>query len=250
MELTAGFIAFIMIVDFCAYFVKGIAGFGDPLISQPLLSLTQMSPSEIGPMNLLLNQPMNLYMSYTNRKSFSIKKTIPMVAFILVGLVPGIICLKYASSWILKAMLGLVILFIGIEMLTRKESTNAKKNPVVMALVALASGFFAGLFGIGIFFVAYIERTGYVDRRQFRGQMCFIFFIEGTARILLYVIAGLYTPVILKAAVFAAVAGFAGLFCGSRVDTRLSEATVKKIIIIVFMCAGLSAFIWAVASAF
>ena len=245
-----GFVIFLVVVEFCAYFVKGIAGFGDPLISQPMLSLTQMSPSEIGPMNLLLNQPMNLYMAYTNRKSFSIKKTIPMIVFILIGLVPGIICLKYASSWILKAVLGLVILFIGIEMLTRKESASSKKNPVIMALVALVSGFSAGLFGIGIFFVAYIERTGYVDRRQFRGQMCFIFLIEGTARLLLYIIAGLYTPSILRTAVIAAIAGFAGLFCGSRVDTRLSEAMVKKIIIIVFMCAGLSAFIWAVASAF
>jgi len=248
MELTTGFVVFLVLVEFGSYFIKGIAGFGDALVSPPLLSLTKLTPTEIGPMNLLLNWPMNLYIAFTNRKSFSIKKTIPMIAFILIGLVPGIICLKYASSWVLKAALGLVILFSGIEMLTRKETQNAKGNPVVMAMVALATGFFAGLFGIGILFVAYIERTGYIDRKQFRGQMCFVFFIENTVRLILYAVMGLYTGEIIKLALIAGVGGFAGIFCGSKVDTKLSEATVKRIIILVFMCAGFSAFVWALVS--
>ena len=248
MELTTEFIVFLLVVEFGSYFIKGIAGFGDALVSSPLLSLTKLTPTEIGPMNLLLNWPVNFYIAFKNRKSFSIKKTLPMIILILIGLVPGIIFLKYASSWVLKAVLGLVILCIGIEMLTRKEAPNAKGNRVVMVIVSLLTGLFAGLFGIGILFVAYIERTGYIDKGQFRGQMCFVFFIENTARLILYVVMGLYTVDIVKLSLIAAVGGFAGIFCGSRVDTKLSEATVKKIIILVFMCAGLSAFIWALVS--
>ena len=248
MELTVEFIIFLLIVEFGSYFIKGIAGFGDALVSPPLLSLTKLTPVEIGPMNLLLNWPMNFYIAFTNRKHFSIKKTIPIIIFILMGLVPGIICLKYAVSWVLKATLGLVIFFIGIEMLTRKEAENVKGNKVIMALVSLATGFFAGLFGISILFAAYIERTGYIDRKQFRGQVCFVFFIENTARVILYAVMGLYSGDIIKLSMLAAVGGFAGLFCGSKVDTKLSEVAARKIIIVIFMCAGLSAFVWALIS--
>ena len=246
MEFTAEFIIFLLIVEFGSYFIKGIAGFGDALISPPLLSLTKMKPSEISPMNIFLNLPMNFYLAYTNRKHFSAKKMIPIIVCVLIGLVPGIICLKYASSWVVKAALGLVILFVGIEMLTRKEKQNAKRNPVTMVIVSLISGFVGGMFGIGILIVGYIERTGYVNRKQFRGEVCFVFFIENSVRLILYIIGGFYTANILKMALIAAVGGFAGMFVGRRVDTKLSEATVKRIVIIVFMCAGLSTFIRAI----
>lgn len=246
MAFTAEFIIFLLIVEFGSYFIKGIAGFGDALISPPLLSLTEMKPSEISPMNIFLNLPMNFYLAFTNRKSYSAKKMIPMIIFNLIGLVPGIICLKYASSWIVKAALGLVIIFVGIEMLTRKEAKEPKRNPVIMAMVALVSGFIGGMFGISILIAAYIERTGYVNRSQFRGEVCFVFFVENIARLILYAVVGFYTADILKMALIAAIGGFAGMFVGQRIDTKLSEATVKKIVIAVFMCAGVSVLIRAI----
>jgi len=243
MELTIGFALYLFVVQFCSYFVKGLAGFGDPLISSPLLSLTKMQNSEITPMNLLMNWPLNFYISFKNRKAFSVKSTVPMIVCILIGMFPGMLCLKYGSSWVLKAALGLLILGCGIEMLTRKESKTGSGNPVIMAIVSVASGFTAGLFGINLFFVAYIERTGYVNRNQFRGQMCFIFFIENTIRLISYIIGGFYTADILKLAVVSAFGVAGGMFLGSRVDSKLSEATIRRVIIIVFMCAGVSTLI-------
>ena len=35
MEITIGLALFLFVVQFCSYFVKGLAGFGDPLISNP-----------------------------------------------------------------------------------------------------------------------------------------------------------------------------------------------------------------------
>lgn len=246
MELTIGFALFIFAVQFCSYFVKGLAGFGDPLISNPMLSLTTLQNNQITPMNLLMNWPLNFYISFKNRKAFSMKATIPMLCCILAGMIPGLLCLKYAASWILKAFLGLVIVICGIEMLTRKESVRSSGNPIVMAIVSMASGFTAGLYGINLFFVAYIERTGYVNRNQFRGQMCFIFFIENTIRLLIYIFTGFYTMDIIKLALISAVGVVCGMFLGSRVDSKLSEATVRKVITIVFICAGLSTLIKAV----
>ena len=240
LEITIGFALFLFVVQFVSYFVKGLAGFGDPLISNPMLSMTTMQNNQITPMNLLMNWPLNLYIAFKNRKAFSIKSTIPMIVCILIGMIPGLLLLKYAASWVLKALLGLVIVVCGIEMLTRKESVQSAGNPIIMALVSIASGFTAGLYGINLFFVAYIERTGYVNRNQFRGQMCFIFFIENTIRLLIYIFTGFYTLTIIKLALISAVGVVFGMFFGSRVDSKLSEATIRRVITIVFICAGLS----------
>ena len=245
-EITVGFVLFVFAIQFCSYFVKGLAGFGDPLISNPMLSLTALQNNQITPMNLLMNWPLNLYISFKNRKEFSVKSTIPMIVCILIGMVPGLLCLKYAASWKIKALLGLVVVICGVEMITRKESAKSSGNGIVMALVSMASGFTAGLYGINLFFVAYIERTGYVNRNQFRGQMCFIFFIENTIRLLIYIFTGFYTVDILKLAVISAAGVICGMFFGSRVDSKLSEAAVRRIITIVFICAGLSTLVKAV----
>lgn len=245
--ITAGFVVYLFCVQFVSYFVKGLAGFGDPLISNPCLSLTVMTADQISPMNLLMNWPLNLYIAFKNRKAFSARQCAPMILFILIGLVPGAAFLKYGQSQAIKAVLGLVIVFCGIEMLTRKESENHHGNPVVMALVSIASGFTAGLFGINLFFVAYIERTGYVNRNQFRGQMCFIFFIENTFRLLLYIfVYKMYTAIILKLACISAIAVTCGIFFGSRIDRKLSDEFIHKLIMVVFIVAGLSTFIKAV----
>ncbi len=243
MEFTLEFILFIVVVQFCAAFVKGLAGFGDPLISSPLLSLTSLQNNEITPANLLLQWPVNGYFSIKNRKSFSIKSTIPMLVFILIGMVPGLFLLKYGTSWVIKALLGLVIVICGVEMLTRKESSKTSGNFIVMALVSIASGFCAGMFGINLFFVAYIERTGYVDRKQFRGQMCFIFFIENTVRFFIYLFTGFYSLMVVELAAFSAIGYIIGLFAGSRVDSHLSEKTIKTVVTIVFIFAGISTFV-------
>ncbi len=247
--ITFEFVIFLFCVQFVSYFVKGLAGFGDPLISNPCLSMTAMTMDQITPMNLLMNWPLNLYIAIKNRKAFSIQQCIPMIVCILLGLIPGIWCLKFGQSEIVKAGLGLLIVFCGIEMLTRKESEVHHGNPVVMALVSIASGFTAGMFGINLFFVAYIERTGYVNRNQFRGQMCFIFLIENTVRLLLYIfVYRMYTAIILQLAAISAVAVLCGMFFGSRVDKRLSETFVHKFIMVVFIIAGLSTLVKAILS--
>ena len=60
MEITVGFVLFVFAVQFCSYFVKGLAGFGDPLISNPMLSLTTLQNNQITPMNLHMLQPHRL----------------------------------------------------------------------------------------------------------------------------------------------------------------------------------------------
>ncbi|MDR1249208.1 MAG: sulfite exporter TauE/SafE family protein [Treponema sp.] len=241
MEITLHVGIIVFAVEFFAFFIKGLAAFGDPLISNPVLSL-YLDNRVISPVNLIVQTPVNGWIFWKNRKSFFIKKSLPMLAAIFCGIIPGILLLKYAASWILKAFLGILILGIGLEMITRNRAKQARGNRLVMAFVSFCSGLTSGLYGINMFFVAYIERTT-KDRAAFRGSVCFIFFIDNVVRLVLYIIMGIFTRYILTLSLIALPGMFAGFFLGSKVDAKLSEAAIRRIVIAMFMFGGLSIFV-------
>lgn len=102
-----------------AFVIKGLAGFGDPLISTPLLSVF-LPNSVITPGLLPVSLILNARMVWKNRMHFSSKVVLPVSAFVLLGIIPGTRLLRYGSPMKLKLLLGLVIVGLGIEVLTRK----------------------------------------------------------------------------------------------------------------------------------
>jgi uncharacterized membrane protein YfcA len=238
MELTLQIGIMVCVVEFICFFIKGLAAFGDPLISNPALSMF-IENRVISPMNLLLSVPFNGWISWKNRRNFSIKESLFMLVCIFCGVIPGILLLKYAASWILKAVLGIVILSIGVEMITRNRAKQTRKNRFIMALVSFCSGVSAGLYGINLFFVAYVERTT-ENRAAFRGRVCFIFLIESIFRIVMYAVVGIFTRHILLLSLVSLPGALAGFFIGSKMDAKLSETAIRRIIITMFMLGGLS----------
>ncbi|SLM18461.1 conserved membrane hypothetical protein [uncultured spirochete] len=225
-------------IEFFCFFIKGLAAFGDPLISTPLLSMI-MDNRVISPMNLLLGTPINAHMAWKNRKAFTAKTVVPILIAILCGIIPGVVLLKYATSWTLKACLGALVIGIGVEMLVRDRTKPAKNSKVMMIVASFFSGVTAGLYGINLFFVAYVERTT-KTREAFRGNVCFIFLVENIFRLIVYIISGVLTREVLTLALATMPGAFLGFFLGSRVDKRLSERAIRYIIIAMFMAGGVS----------
>ncbi|WP_101696631.1 sulfite exporter TauE/SafE family protein [Clostridium minihomine] len=241
MELSLSFFIFVFLILFLSFFVKGLAGFGDPLISNPLLALF-LENKLISPANLCFSTPVNAYLSWKNRHAFCIKSTLPMALCILCGVIPGAMLLKYGSSWFLKALLGLLILAIGLEMITRKQAKPIHPNRIIMAVVCFCSGITAGLYGINLFFVAYVERVA-KGREEFRGNICFIFLIENLFRFIVYFFSGVITREVLLLTLIALPGMAAGLWAGSMVDKKVSDTAIRCLTIAVFMLSGASVLI-------
>jgi uncharacterized membrane protein YfcA len=244
MELTLQIAVIVFAVEFACFFIKGLAAFGDPLISNPVLSMF-IENRIITPMNLLLSLPFNGWISWKNRRNFSIKESLFMLICIFCGIIPGILLLKYATSWVLKVFLGIVILGIGLEMITRNKAKPARENRFIMAFVSFCSGITSGLYGINLFFVAYVERTT-KNRAAFRGRICFIFLIESIFRSIMYIVMGIFTKYILLLFLVAFPGAITGFFIGSKVDTKLSEKVISRIVITMFMIGGISIILKAV----
>ena len=260
-----------------AFILKGIAGFGDPLVSNPLLSVL-LPNRTISPSLLPVSFFLNLRIVVRNRDRFDKHIVLPITFFVLTGTIPGTLLLKYGSPTVLKLLLGLLITGLGIEMLSRNagegdghgagngvgngagkeagsdsakesiyENTNQSpkkktQNRLLCALLSFTSGICAGLFGINLLFLAYLERVA-KDRDTFRFCTCFVFLFENLFRLLLYAAGDFFTEKTLLLSAVMLPASLIGMQIGSLLDRKISNKASQKIIILLFIAGGISTLI-------
>lgn len=229
---------FLFISAFLAYFAKGITGFGNTLVIGSLFSFV-VSNRITTPVDLLASIPTNAYMAWRERSSISLKIVIPLSLMLLAGIIPGTFLLKVGNDWILKSILGLLVVGLAVEMMTRtnvrKETT--KTNLVFLISICVLSGILAGLFGIGALLVAYISRTT-DNKSQFRANICCVFLVENIFRFFLYLYTGILNREVLLLSLFLSPAVILGMIAGIKADSKMNEKTVKNSIIILLIVSG------------
>ena len=225
-----------------AFIIKGLVGFGDPLLYTPLLSVF-LPNSTITPGLLPVSLVLNARVVWKNRSHFSPRLVFPIAAFVMLGIIPGTLLLQYGSASALKLLLGLVIIAMGVEMLTRKPGTG-KPSALLRSVMSFLSGVTAGLFGIDLLFLAYLERVSQ-RREEFRGNVCFMFILEGIFRTVLYLWSGMFTTQSLLLSLISLPAALLGMWVGSLLDRHVSDRLSHRFIIYVFILGGVSTSIYA-----
>jgi uncharacterized membrane protein YfcA len=234
---------FLFISTLAAYLVKAITGFGNTLVMGSLFSFV-VSNRLTTPIDLVFSIPTNIYMVWKERKSISLKVVIPLSIMLLGGIIPGTFLLKVGNDWILKSILGLVIVGIAIEMLTRKpaEKDEQKTRPVFLIIIGVLSGILAGLYGIGALLISYISRTT-DNRSEFRGNICCVFLVDNVFRFFLYLYTGLLNKEIFILTLILSPAVLIGMIAGNKLDSNMKEETVKKTVIFLLLISGTTLFI-------
>ena len=108
-----------------------------------------------------------------------------------------------------------------------------------MTIIGVLSGFLCGLYGVGALLGAYIGRTTR-DASAFKANICTVFIVENTFRIILYSIYGIITIASLKKALILSPFMLAGLLAGMYCSNRINDRTIKKIVIILLILSGVS----------
>ncbi len=222
-----------------AYIVKGMCGFANTLVFSTLLSF-QTNNINISPVEVLVGYPSNVIIAWRERKSLEAKIWIPLSCLVIVGSIPGAFFLKNGDTTVIKIIFGFVVAFIGIEMFMREyQKVNRKTSPIVLMTIGIMSGVLSGLFGIGALLAAYVSRTT-DNNRSFRGNMCIVFIVENSFRIILYSIIGVINLSVLKTAVGLIPFMLIGLSIGMALTKILDEKRVKKVVIIMLILSGVS----------
>ena len=230
---------FLFISTLLAYIIKGITGFGNTLVMGSLFSFV-VSNRLTTPVDLIFGIPTNTYIVWRGRKNISLKVVIPLSLMLLAGIIPGTFLLKEGNDRILKSILGVVVVGMALEMWTRKPNKNEsqKNNPIFMVLIGVMSGVLAGLYGIGALLVAYISRTT-DNKSEFRANICCVFLVDNIFRFFLYLYTGILNKEIFILTLFLSPAVFLGMMIGIKVDSKMKEETVKKVVIYLLIISGI-----------
>lgn len=216
-----------------------MCGFANTLIFSSILSFTSNNVN-ITPLDLIVGYPSNAFITWKERKNLNPKIYIPLVFLIIIGIIPGVLFLKLGNAQSVKIFFGFVIIFIALEMFFRERAVKkSKSSKIVLILIALCSGLLCGLFGIGALLAAYMSRT--TDKAgEFRGNLCIVFFIENTFRIILYFWTGILNFAIVKSALMLIPFMLLGLGIGNLLSQRCSDKFIKKAVIILLILSGVS----------
>lgn len=228
-----------LISTVCAFFVKGLCGFANTLVFTTILSFGNNNIN-ISPVELLLGYPTNAIMAWKERKSIKWNICIPLAILVILGSIPGILFLKNADTGIVKIIFGIVIIFIALEMILREFQTKkTKQSKVVLTIIGILSGLLCGLYGVGALLGAYVNRVT-DDSHAFKANICVVFLVENTFRIILYAIWGIIKFDILKQAVILVPIMLVGLGLGMMSSKVLDEKMVKKLVIIMLIVSGIA----------
>lgn len=228
-----------IIATIVAFFVKGLCGFANTLVFTTILSFGNNNVN-ISPVELLLGYPTNAILAWKERKSIKWGVCLPLAGLVLAGSIPGIWFLKNADTGVIKVVFGIAIVLIGLEMLLRERNRKkAKESKVLLGIIGILSGVLCGLYGVGALLGAYIGRVT-EDTKAFKANICVVFLVENTFRIILYAVVGIITLDILKQAVLLVPLMLLGLFLGMQSGKVLNDKLVKKLVILMLIVSGVA----------
>ena len=223
----------------CAFFVKGLCGFANTLVFTTIMSFG-LSNRNISPVELLLGYPSNAIIAFRERRAIDKRLCLSLSALVVLGSIPGMLLLKNADAGTIKLLFGVVIVLVGVEMLLRElRPRQMKENKAVLTTIGLLSGLLCGLYGVGALLGAYIGRVA-KDTSAFRANICVVFFVENTLRIVMYSAAGLLTMGMALQAARLLPFALLGLFLGAKSSALLSEKSAKKVVVVMLILCGFS----------
>jgi hypothetical protein len=220
------------IVVVAASFIHGFSGFGFALVAVPLLSL-QMPLQFILPMTLMLTLVIGGILTADKWHRFH-DPTLYIILFgMMIGAYGGTRILMTVPESFLKTMLAIGILAHAARMSLRRGPQRYRERGarVMAGSAGLAGGTLGGMFGTsGPPLVMYLNAYAPGDKSDFRARILVLLLIENLWRGVLYIREGLFTGPILSAWLLLLPLLVFGMWAGSHVHYRVSDAVFQRVI--------------------
>ncbi len=228
---------------FAAFFVKGLCGFANTLVFNTILSFSGSNIS-ISPVELVLGYPSNIIIAWRERKNLRPAVVIPISVMVMAGSLLGVFLLKNTDVRLVKIVFGAVVVLVGAEILFRgmhnsgsAEESSRKILTPGMLFFGILSGIICGMYGVGALLGAYISRVT-KGSGAFKANICAVFLIKNTFRLITYTAAGILTAGALLMALKLVPFMLLGLFAGIKAASFLDEKVTARLITITLIISG------------
>jgi hypothetical protein len=221
-----------------AYYIRGITGFGSGLIAVPLLALF-LPLQTVVPLVLVLDFSASLVMSGHARAHVQWNEIWPLLPASLLGIVLGVSLLITLPREPLLTALALFVMVFGIRYLLNLhgEKTISRLWSIPAGLVG---GFIGALFGTGgpplVVYMAHRIR----EKSRLRATLSGLFLIDGSTRIVSFIIAGLLGVQLLPLLLVSTPVMAAGLYLGSRAHLGISQRQMMTVVGLLLLASSIS----------
>ena len=236
---------FTPLIILVAYLIFGISGFGSTLIAVPLLA--HLMPLKfVIPVVVVLDCVGAISMGLKLRADVWKAEFVPMLPFLLVGLMMGaFVLLNVPTRWLLLGLGGFVLLFGANYLIDRKSRVSLPRWAV--APISLFAGTTSSALGVGgPLYVFYFTARG-ATPEQIRATVPAVFSFTTVARIAIFASVGLFNVQVLIAAAALLPVMALGLWCGHRLHGRLTRDQAIRIIGGLLLLSGASLLVRALA---
>jgi len=211
-----------------AFFIFGMSGFGSSIVAVPFL--VQMYPLKVVvPLMVIIDICASLYVGRKSSSDANIQELKWLFPFSLMGMILGIILLIQAPSEPLLFILGVFAAINGVRVLIQR---NVDLHNPISKWWAVPFGFFGGAFTAlfatgGPIYVSYLGLR-ISNPKALRATMAFAIFMLTFLRLTLMLITGLILSwQVIGLSIFLMPIAFLGIWTGTRVHAKLSNAAMR-----------------------
>jgi len=222
-----------------AYFIRGITGFGSGLISVPLLALF-LPLQFVVPLILLLDFTASIIIGGLTLRRVQWGEVGMLIPFGLVGVAIGTSLLVNLPKTPMLVILAVFVLVFALRSLMNLHGSKPISRWWAIP-ASLTGGTVGGLFGTGgpPYIIYLAHRVPH--KSDLRATLSVLFFTEGLARIVSFLLAGLLMTAEVWFAYFAALpVVLAALYAGGHVHVGLSQQRMTRLVGLLLLVSGLS----------
>lgn len=233
---------FLIIAGFSGYF-QTVTGFGLGMIVMGLTGALAIAPvasvavvvSLMTLANCAMALPRRMHQVYWSFSGATILGMLPAI-------IGGVLLLNYLSDnniAAVRVLLGVVILYAGVNLLIKKKLQNKVNHHGVFSVFGAIAGFLAGLFGVGGPPLIYHYYRQPMDPARIRMTLILLFAASSSVRTLFVIAQGDMTLDILQLAAWAFPLVAVGTVLGRYYPPNWSAQTMRRVVFGVLIIIGL-----------
>ena len=221
--------------------VRGGAGFGGGIVMAPLLAL--IAPlAVVVPVSSALNMISGVSQGIRDWRKVAWRDLLRVAPFSFAGVLLGIWLLTRIDAKPLSKTFGIFIVLYALYMLKSKGVMPAIARRWLYplgALLSLLAGTIGSLFGgaAGPLYVMYLSALK-LERDCFRATITMIMLTMGSARVIGFLAAGMYTQKVLTLLALGVPLVLIGGWIGARVVARMDQDVFGRLVGFVLLASG------------
>jgi uncharacterized membrane protein YfcA len=223
-------------VVFFAILTQAVSGFGLALIAMPLL-VTLLEPIEAASLVALMAVTTQIIMLLRYRRALVLRPLWRLMVGSLVGIPIGVIALSQLESEVILFVLGIILVSYALYSLFAPPLPIIR-NPNWGYAFGLASGLLGGAYNTGgPPFVIYGNSQRW-ETAVFKANLQVLLMVNSVSVVIAHLIAGHYTPLVLRDYAIALPMILLGAGVGFWLDRYIDEALFRKIILVLLLVIG------------